>query len=164
MMKNNKYKVIGLIFVIIVAVFSYLEMSYRFSGKSLAKPGALFLPDDKKIVAKGKILYQNNCASCHGINLQGEANWKNPDEDGLMPAPPHDATGHTFHHSDKLLFDIVKYGLAKVANLDDYKTNMPIYQDILSDEQIIAIMSYIKSTWPEEIRKRHDEINAKNAE
>ncbi|TNE39067.1 MAG: cytochrome c, partial [Sphingomonadales bacterium] len=33
------------------------------------------------------------------------------------------------------------------------------YADTLSDAEIIAVLSYIKSTWPEEIRARHDDLN-----
>ncbi len=119
----------------------------------------LFFPENKKITAKGKELYLANCSSCHGANLEGAPNWRSPDESGLMPAPPHDETGHTWHHKDELLFNIVKYGLEKAANLDNYATNMPIYENILSDEEIIAIMSYIKSRWPKEIIERHNQFD-----
>ena len=39
---------------------------------------------------------------------------------------------------------------------------MPIYKDILTDDEIIAVMSFIKSTWPDDLRNRHDELNAVN--
>ena len=80
-----------------------------------------------------------------------------------MPAPPHDETGHTWHHPDQVLFDITKLGIVAAANLKDYKTVMPIYEGVLSDEEIIAVLSFIKSTWPEEIRAGHDEMNARYA-
>jgi len=34
---------------------------------------------------------------------------------------------------------------------------MPAYENVLSDEEIIAVLSYIKSTWPEEIIRIHNE-------
>ena len=80
-----------------------------------------------------------------------------------MPAPPHDETGHTWHHPDQVLFDITKLGIVAAANLKDYKTVMPIYEGVLSDEEIIAVLSFIKSTWPGEIRAGHDEMNARYA-
>ncbi len=128
------------------------------------KPGALFFPDNAGIVAQGEQVYAANCASCHGANLQGQADWKNRDENGMMPAPPHDESGHTWHHTDKMLFELTKFGLAKTANLENYQTYMPVYEDLLSDEEIIAVLSYIKSTWPEEIIARHDQMNAQVAE
>ena len=118
-------------------------------------------PEDPDIVALGKQVYATNCASCHGTNLEGAPNWKLPDKDGLFPAPPHDETGHTWHHSEKLLFDLTKYGLAKVAGLKDRKSNMPVYENVLSDEDIIAVLSFIKSSWPEEIKRRHTRMSAR---
>lgn len=124
----------------------------------------LFMPDDEETVALGRELYASNCAACHGDNLEGQvADWRSPGPDGLMPAPPHDETGHTWHHPDQVLFEITKFGIVAAANLKDYRTAMPIYEGVLSDEEIIAVLSFIKSTWPEEIRAGHDEMNARYA-
>lgn len=126
-------------------------------------PG-LLLPDDKATVALGRELYASNCAACHGDNLEGQvADWRSPGPDGFMPAPPHDETGHTWHHPDEVLFEITKFGIVAAANLKDYKTAMPIYEGVLSDEEIIAVLSFIKSRWPAEIRTGHDEMNARYA-
>jgi len=35
---------------------------------------------------------------------------------------------------------------------------MPVYEGILTDKEIIAVLSYIKSTWPEDIKAMHDEM------
>ena len=117
-------------------------------------------PSDAEIVTQGKQIYEENCASCHGMDLQGEPNWRSPDKDGFMPAPPHDRTGHTWHHSERLLFNLTKYGIVEVAGLKDHKTRMPIYSDILSDDDIIAVLSYIKSRWPPDLQRRHSEMSA----
>ncbi len=120
----------------------------------------LFRPDDTQTVRLGEGLYRDHCAACHGANLEGETpEWQTRNADGYLPGPPHDETGHTWHHPDQLLFDITKYGVAEAANLPDYSTRMPAYAGILEDEEIIAILSFIKSRWPEEIRARHDEMN-----
>ena len=42
---------------------------------------------------------------------------------------------------------------------EDYKVSMPVYDDIIEDQEIIAVLSYIKSTWPADIKKIHDKIN-----
>lgn len=65
---------------------------------------------DRAAVERGTPLYAENCASCHGVNLEGQPNWRSPNADGTPPAPPHDDTGHTWHHSDKLLFEYTKLG------------------------------------------------------
>lgn len=124
-------------------------------------PSGLLRPDDPEIVANGKRVYADQCAACHGDKLQGEPDWRGTNEDGRLRAPPHDESGHTWHHADELLFGITKYGLAQIANRPDYETDMPVFKDILSDEDIIAVLSYIKSTWPDHIRHMHDQRNAK---
>lgn len=67
---------------------------------------------------------------------------------------------HTWHHPDRYLFMVTKYGIEGLIE-EKYPNNMPAYKDILSDEEIIAVLSYIKSTWPSEIKKIHDQINSR---
>lgn len=112
---------------------------------------------DQMAVSAGERVYGQTCASCHGVNLEGQTNWRERAPDGKLPAPPHDATGHTWHHSDADLFRIVKFGVQAFAG-QDYKTDMPKYQDVLSDEQISAVIAYIKSTWPEKQRAYQEQI------
>lgn len=125
------------------------------------RQAALFRPDDRRIVERGRYVYDLSCAQCHGANLEGQANWRQRGADGLLPAPPHDETGHTWHHTDQVLFDLTKYGMQRFAGLD-YRSAMPAYRGVLSDEEIIAAMSYIKSRWPDSIRRRHDALNAQS--
>ena len=107
---------------------------------------------DPALVALGADLYVEHCASCHGRNLEGEPNWRQRKADGTLPAPPHDATGHTWHHSDELLFRLVRDGLSVIAG-GDYRSTMPAYAGILEDREIWAVLAYIKSRWPAEIRE-----------
>lgn len=99
----------------------------------------------------GAALYQQNCASCHGAELQGQPDWRSPGPDGRLPAPPHDATGHTWHHGDDILFRITRDGTAAVVG-GGYESDMPGFGDSLRDAEIRAILDYIKSTWPERER------------
>lgn len=64
-----------------------------------------------------------------------------------MPAPPHDESGHTWHHPDQLLFAIVKGGLVPPYAPAAYESDMPAFAGKLSDEQIWAVLAYIKSHW-----------------
>ena len=115
--------------------------------------------DDLAVVQAGEVVYHANCASCHGKYLEGQPNWRSRDASGLLPAPPHDAEGHTWHHADDLLFEITKYGAAVIIGDKDYKTAMPIYENILSDEEIIAVLSFIKNSWPAEQREWQEQVN-----
>lgn len=120
--------------------------------------------DDLKVVAAGELVYQTQCAACHGVQLEGQANWRQRDKAGMLPAPPHDASGHTWHHADDLLFEITKYGPAVVINDPSYQSNMPVFDKLLSDEDIIAVLSYIKNSWPEEQRGWQEEVNGTQAD
>lgn len=112
--------------------------------------------DDRAVVALGAQVYAADCAACHGADLKGQPNWRMRGADGLLPAPPHDETGHTWHHDGDTLFRIVKLGLPELIGDPEYATAMPAYAGVLTDDEIIAVLSYIKSTWPAEIRAAHD--------
>lgn len=124
--------------------------------QSVDKPGVAD-PNDAKQVALGNTVYAKACAECHGANLEGEANWREPKEDGKLPAPPHDPSGHTWHHGDFLLFKYTKHGGASIAP-KGFKSGMPGFADNLSDEEIWAVLAYIKSNWSEKELKRQQKI------
>ncbi|MEL6516398.1 MAG: c-type cytochrome [Pseudomonadota bacterium] len=112
-----------------------------------------------KMVARGEALYSDYCASCHGANLEGQvANWQERDADGYLPAPPHDETGHTWHHPDAQLFLITKHGTEAMIG-GTYRSNMQGFGDVLADDDLRAVLAYIKSTWPRRVIERHNQIN-----
>ena len=117
--------------------------------------------DDARHVALGAMVYRDNCASCHGANLEGQPDWKTRKPDGRFPAPPHDETGHTWHHSDETLFGLTKQGLKPPLAPAGYQSDMPAFGGVLTDEQIWAVLAFIKSRWPEKIRTRHSSLNKK---
>ncbi|MBR9766395.1 MAG: cytochrome c [Rhodobacteraceae bacterium] len=111
------------------------------------------MPEDADIV-QGEKLYGGFCASCHGADLEGQPDWRSPGPDGILPAPPHDETGHTWHHSDSVLFDYTRLGGKAALALQgvEFESGMPGFGDQLSDAEIWNIIAYIKSTWPERQR------------
>ena len=96
------------------------------------------------------------------VKIQGQPNWRKRDDAVYLPAPPHDKTGHTWHHSDAYLFKITKYGLEKLIG-EKYPNNMPAYEKLLKDEEIIASLSYIKSMQPKSIQIKHNQINSRSS-
>ena len=108
-------------------------------------------------VARGQEIYVNACAACHGQKLEGQQNWNERRPDGRLPAPPHNEKGHTWHHADRQLFEITKYGTAAFAP-QGYQTDMRGYEDVLTDNEILDVLAYIKAQWPASIQKRHDAL------
>ena len=103
--------------------------------------------DDPAAVSRGRRTYAAECASCHGAALQGQPAWWQPGADGMLPAPPHDATGHTWQHSDAELTELVAHGVAAFA-APGYRSAMPAYAGRLPAPAIQDVIAYIKSTWP----------------
>ncbi|WP_416384515.1 c-type cytochrome [Roseovarius sp. Pro17] len=105
-------------------------------------------------LVEGKQQYQDYCASCHGANLEGQPDWRSVGPDGILPAPPHDETGHTWHHSDSALFDYTKLGGAEALARQgvDFQSGMPGFGDQLTDSEIRNILAFISSTWPDRQR------------
>ena len=128
-------------------------------GGSTAQAQGLIPYTDAEAVLAGQDIYVAACASCHGADLEGQPDWRRPLPNGRLPAPPHDETGHTWHHPDELLFMLTKYGPAELVG-NGYESDMPGFDGVLSDEEILAVLAYIKSTWPERIIARHDQMNA----
>ena len=108
-------------------------------------------PRDEARVAAGRRIYDAQCAACHGAQLEGQPNWRERLPNGRLPAPPHNAEGHTWHHPDQELFGLVKEGLkpGKYAP-PGYESDMPAFGGRLSDEEIRSVLAYLKSTWPRE--------------
>ncbi|WP_231573602.1 c-type cytochrome [Thermopetrobacter sp. TC1] len=125
-------------------------------GSTPGEATSLLRPDDAAIVARGEKVYAQYCASCHGRNLEGQPGW----QQGAGKAPPHDASGHTWHHPDTLLFRITREGTAKLTG---GRGSMPGFGGVLTDDDIIAVLSFIKSRWPDRIRAAHDAVNARAA-
>lgn len=109
-------------------------------------------PPDPAVVALGRDVYQKNCTSCHGAAGEGQPNWEMPNALGELPAPPHGATGHTWKHSDRMLYYIVLRGWRDPFNKTDRLT-MPAFQGVLSPVEVRAVITYLKTLWTEEQRQ-----------
>ena len=104
-------------------------------------------PRDPAKVALGAKVYAQHCAVCHGAKLEGQPHWREKLPSGRMPAPPHDESGHTWHHTDEVLFGITKYGVRPKYAPPGYQSDMPGFADRLSDDEIWAVLSFIASHW-----------------
>ncbi|MEK9720028.1 MAG: c-type cytochrome [Quisquiliibacterium sp.] len=110
-------------------------------------------------LALGGQLYRQHCASCHGEQLQGQPEWRRRKPDGRLPAPPHDDSGHTWHHPDSVLLAMVRNGLQPPNAPPGYQSDMPAYAGVLDDRQIWAVLAYIASQWTQKAREHQARIS-----
>ena len=126
------------------------------AGCILSSPAFAAHELENRNIENGEVLYQAQCAACHGANLEGQPNWRTADENGILPAPPHDETGHTWHHDNQLLFDFVKQGGAAslaVRGVIGFNSGMEGFEDVLSDDDIWDVLAFIRSTWPRRVQE-----------
>jgi mono/diheme cytochrome c family protein len=115
-------------------------------------------PQDPQKLAAGKAIYEQHCAACHGAKLEGQPQWQRKLPSGRFPAPPHDDSGHTWHHPDDVLFGITKHGLVPPYAPKGYESDMPAFAGKLSDDEIRAVLAYIGSHWSSEVQKLRAEM------
>ena len=96
-------------------------------------------------VSQGATVFQENCAACHGKQAEGAPEWRNVGPDGKYPAPPLNGTGHGWHHPLRILFQVVKKGSPGGQGM------MPAWGGKLSDDEIIAVIAWFQSKWPDQI-------------
>jgi len=144
--------------VIVIAVVAGLAAAGAAAWLAQRKHVPPISADDPRQVALGATVYAARCAQCHGANLEGQPDWQQRRANGRLPAPPHDASGHTWHHPDEVLFGITKNGMSPYAPAD-YESDMPAFAGTLTDDEIAAAIAFIKSRWPPDIRARQAHIN-----
>lgn len=118
-------------------------------------------------IANGQALYATQCSACHGPNLEGQPNWRVPGDDGVLPAPPHDRTGHTWHHDNQLLFDYTYLGgqtALEARGITGFNSGMMGVQGILTEDEVWDILAFIRSTWPEEVQDIQASMNPPHEE
>jgi mono/diheme cytochrome c family protein len=149
---------LGVLAAAVVFLIGAIAVALWTGEKTLADP------ENVEQVALGKSVYAQYCAACHGTRLEGQRDWQRKLPSGRMPAPPHDASGHTWHHPDAMLFGMTKFGLVPGRYAPPgYQSDMPAFGGVLPDEQIWAVLAYIKSSWPQDIRRAQRELSAKQA-
>jgi len=134
----------------VIAIRQLARSAAIATGVAALAASAAIAARDGEDVKRGAELYAEHCASCHGKSLEGQVDWMKRLPSGRLPAPPHDASGHTWHHSDEQLFTITKHGMAAIV--PDYESDMPAFRDVLTDADIRDVLAFIKSTWPERER------------
>ena len=144
----------GLVFlgvgIVILAGTVFWQNQAEIKGEAVTINGVTVPPVpvlDADEIAHGQVIYSQYCASCHGANLEGVPNWKISQPDGTLLPPPHDSSGHTWHHPDALLLQIISDG-----GLPE-NGNMPAFDGILKEDEMRAALTFIKTSWGVEERE-----------
>jgi mono/diheme cytochrome c family protein len=111
---------------------------------------------DTPRLEEGERIYRQYCAGCHGIEGEGMPNWERPNAQNELPAPPHGPEGHTWKHSDAMLYRIISEGWRDPWNKTERLT-MPAFKDVLTPAEIRAVVDYIKTFWTLEQRRHQVE-------
>ena len=106
-------------------------------------------------IEEGRAIYMATCSICHGEQGQGQPDWKIPLADGSLPAPPHDASGHTWHHSDAELLRIIREG----GTFYMPESKMPAFGEFLDEEEMFAVLEFIRTMWGDRERAFQAEMN-----
>ena len=104
----------------------------------------------------GAPLLASNCAACHGFNGEGQPDWRVRRPDGSFLSPPHDSSGHTWHHPDGVLYGIVRDGGLSGGRI---VSRMPAFGAVLTPEEIRAVLEHIKTLWGPDERATQARVN-----
>lgn len=100
----------------------------------------------------GRRIYLAQCAACHGVAGEGQPAWERPGPGGDLPAPPHNRKGHTWKHSDAMLYRMVRDGWRDPFNKSQALT-MPAFGAKLTPAEIVQVVEYLKTLWTPAQRK-----------
>ncbi len=151
---SSRLLALGLLLVLACGPASSVQPAARPSPTPVPLPTL-----DLGQVSRGREVFVQHCASCHGVDAQGASDWQQSDARGDLPAPPHDDTGHTWRHSDAQLSEIIRGGLRDQFNKTPELTMPPFQIDQVSDQQITDAIAYFKSLWSTEHRQFQEEQN-----
>jgi mono/diheme cytochrome c family protein len=117
----------------------------RQGQEGMPVPAAPARKIDTQQLVLGERLYQANCASCHGVQAEGDPNWRQRDSSGHFPPPPLNGSGHAWHHSTEVLTEVITRGRP------NGESNMPAWKGKLSEAEIAAIVAWFQSQWPQPV-------------
>ena len=117
--------ILGVLFILLVVGVIWQARNGGDIATDIAPP---------EVLAQGELVFEENCVACHGENGKGYI------------GPALNGSAHAWHHPDSLLVSFIRDGIAG--------TQMPAQRDNLTDEEIDAVISYMKSWWTPQQRQK----------
>jgi mono/diheme cytochrome c family protein len=143
---------------LVLAALAGVALVAALSEMRRSRTADAFVPLDPASVSAGRAVYRESCTACHGQALQGQPGWEKPNAAGRLPAPPLNAAGHAWQHTDEDLLHIIGFSLADQSP-PGYVSDMPAFQGRLSRAQMDSVLAYIKSEWPARARLYQSMLN-----
>lgn len=128
---------LGGMILLILAAGLFLAQRHR------TPPVTLIAQASHAQLEAGFMLYRTHCAACHGAFLGGAPGWRGDPK----LAPALNDAGHAFNHSDLELLGRITQGVRH----GDGRIAMPAFGGVLSDAEIVTLLSYIAAWWPDAI-------------
>jgi copper transport protein len=91
------------------------------------------VPDDAESIARGRMLFQNNCTICHGESGKGDG-----PAAATLSIPPANLYDHIPYHPDTFFFNVISNGLSGI---------MPGFEGQISEEDRWNILNYLRATF-----------------
>lgn len=133
-MRKKVMALAAFVLLLIVAGAGVFELRKRAAGERVSP----------EVVARGAAIYGSRCQGCHGGPTGGRIS--------DIP-PPHNRNGHTWHHSDCQLEDLILNGFDRWDGKRPDQPRMPAFKGTLSKEETRAVLAYIKTWWTPEQRE-----------
>lgn len=106
-------------------------------------------------VERGRVLFAQYCAVCHGDAAQGTSDWKKTDADGNYPPPPLNGTAHAWHHPTEVLTRTIANGGVPLGGV------MPAFGDVLDNQAALDTIAFFQDFWPDEVYERWQAIDSR---
>ncbi len=137
---------------LLVALAAVVACSPSPAGSETTPVGAASPTPEQRT---GQQIFASTCSACHGVGGEGQPNWHIPKADGILPAPPLNGDGHTWHHPDGWLYQVVSQGgrIQEGPSVPNFRSGMPAFGDTLTHQEIIDVLTYVKSLWEDKMSR-----------
>ena len=138
----------------LAAIATYLKSLPQRQDKAAAAP-------DSSIMTAGQAIYRDQCSACHGIDGSGVAM--------LFPSLAQSASVHASDPTSAIHL-VLRGGRSVATKQEPTAPGMPSFAWQLNDDQVAAVLTYIRNAWqtagtpvsPEAVGKARDQLRTRS--